>query len=139
MRSKPLPKKYRKFKRDLAAKKSYAGLGLFTNAPIARKEFIVEYFGPIMTAVEADNRGGKYLFETSKNRFIYGSSRENLARYANHSCRPNCEIEIFAGRVYIFSKRAIKAGEELTYDYGEEYFDEYIKPFGCRCEKCKGK
>ena len=26
-------------------------------------------------------------------------------------------------------------GEEITYDYGKEYFDEYIKPKGCRCEK----
>ena len=33
------------------------------------------------------------------------------------------------------ARKAIKPGEEITYDYGKEYFDEHIKPFGCRCPK----
>lgn len=118
-------------------KKSSAGLGLFTLESIKRKEFIIEYVGDTLTCRQADERGGKYLFETSENRFIDGSARTNTARYINHSCAPNCEIEIFRGRIYVFSKRAIKAGEELSYDYGEEYFDEHIKPHGCRCRSCK--
>ena len=32
--------------------------------------------------------------------------------------------------------RAIEPGEEITYDYGEEYFALFIKPNGCRCAKC---
>lgn len=135
----PLPKKYRNTKRDLVVKKSRSGLGLFTNAPIEKGGFIIEYFGPILTSKEADKRGGKYLFETNKNRFIDGSSRLNTARYINHSCRPNCEIDIKLGRIYVFALRKIKAGEELSYDYDTEYFDEHIKPFGCTCEKCKEK
>ena len=34
--------------------------------------------------------------------------------------------------------KAIEAGEEITYDYGDEYFELFIKPNGCRCEKCAG-
>jgi hypothetical protein len=34
------------------------------------------------------------------------------------------------------SKRAIHAGEELSYDYGAEYFDNVIRPVGCKCPKC---
>ena len=132
-----LPKKYRHLKRSLVVKKSFAGLGLFTKEPIARDEFIIEYTGQILTSAHANKRGGKYLFETSKNRTIDGSGRDNLARYINHSCRPNCEVDILRGRIMIFSKRAIKEGEELTYDYEKEYFDEHIKPYGCKCEHCR--
>lgn len=131
-----LPKKYKTIKRSLKVKKSAAGLGLFTLDPIERDGFVIEYTGTLLSRKESNERGGKYLFETSYNRFIDGSGRQNIARYINHSCRPNCEVDIRRGRVLIFAKRAIKAGEELTYDYEKEYFDEYIKPYGCRCEKC---
>ena len=53
----------------------------------------------------------------------------------HHSCNPNCEPEIERGRVFIDAIKNIKAGQEFVYDYGEEYFDEHIKPFGCRCAK----
>ena len=139
MKAKPIPKKYRDIVRSLAVKKSKTGLGLYTNEPIKRREFIIEYFGPVLTEKQANERGGKYLFATSDKRFIDGTLRENTARYINHSCEPNCEIEIFRGRIYVFSKKKIEAGEELTYDYGEEYFDEHIKPYGCRCRTCVAK
>jgi len=134
---KELPRKYKKIKRDLTVKKSVAGLGLFTNSLIEKGGFVIEYFGPVLNSKEADEKGGKYLFETNKNRFIDGASRLNVARYINHSCKPNCEIDIKRGRIYVFALRKIKTGEELTYDYDTEYFDEFIKPFGCRCQKCK--
>jgi len=134
-----LPKKYRNIKRNLIVKRSIAGLGLFTKDEIERGGFVIEYFGPILTEKEANLKGGKYLFETSKNRFVDGTSRKNIARYINHSCLPNCEIEILRGRIYVFTKRKIKAGEELFYDYDKEYFDELIKPLGCKCPKCKTK
>jgi len=135
----PLPKKYQSFKRSLKIGKSRTGLGLYTLADIPKGEFIIEYVGDVLTEKEADERGGKYLFETSKNRYIDGSARTNTARYINHSCRPNSEIEIKAGRIYVFSKRAIKAGEELNYDYEKEYWNEHIKPHGCKCDKCLEK
>jgi hypothetical protein len=42
-------------------------------------------------------------------------------------------------RVWIWSRKKIKAGEEIAYDYGKEYFEDIIKPMGCRCEKCSSK
>ena len=66
-----------------------------------------------------------------------GKPAINKAGYINHSCRPNCEPIVHKARVYVFARRAIKPGEELTYDYGKEYFDEYLKG-KCRCEKCAG-
>jgi SET domain-containing protein len=81
-------------------------------------------------------RGGGYLFELDENYAIDGSSRQNLARYINHSCEPNSEAYISGKRIRIWSKQALAAGEEMTIDYGEEYVKEFIKPKGCKCEPC---
>jgi len=131
-----LPKKYRDIRRSLVVKKSHSGLGLFTKEPIEKGGLVVEYFGDILTGKQADEKGGKYLFETNSNRYVDGASRKNIARYINHSCKPNCEVDIRRGRIYVFAKRNIRAGEELDYDYGTEYCAEHIKPFGCRCAHC---
>ena len=124
---------------DVYVKRSATGLGLFANEAIPRRRFIIEYWGKVIPDEKAQDIGGKYLFEVGNGKTIVGTTRKNIARYINHSCRPNCEVEIKAGRVYIYSRRNIKAGEELTYDYGKEYWDYFIKPHGCRCAKCKGK
>lgn len=127
--------KYEK-SRKTKIKRSRTGLGLFAEESIPEGSFIIEYVGDVITRKEADWRGGKYLFETSANRYIDGKARSNKARYINHSCKPNCEIEILRGRVLVFAARDIDDGEELSYDYGEEYFDEIIKPAGCGCISC---
>jgi SET domain-containing protein len=125
----------------LHVKRSTAGLGLFTDADIKKGDFVIEYTGERITPDEADERGGKYLFTVSDDLVLDGKGREHTARYINHSCRPNCYAEIDEDEelVNIYAKRKIKAGEELNYDYGKEYWDEHIKPYGCRCEKCAGK
>lgn len=129
-----MPYKYpRKQKYDVSVKRARAGLGLFAETPIKRGDFIIEYYGPVMNEDEADTKGGKYQFGVDDKWTIDGSSRKNMARYINHSCRPNCEPEIEGKRVFIHALRAIKPGEELTYNYGKEYFNDYIKPYGCRC------
>lgn len=120
----------------VAVKRSSAGLGLFAKIDINKGAKIIEYIGEIIDQKESNRRGGRYLFQTSKNRIIDGSDRNNIARYANYSCRPNAETEVIRGRVYIHAKRKIRAGDEITYDYGQEYFDEYIALNGCKCVKC---
>jgi len=120
-------------------KRSSAGLGLFADEPIKRGTWVIEYVGKIIVGKKEveDYPENKYLFKTSKVRMIDGSARSNTARYINHSCKPNCEVEIFGGRVFIKAIKRIEAGDELNYDYGEEYFDEYIKKPHCRCVPCK--
>lgn len=113
-----------------------AGLGLFATRHYKKGERIIEYFGRTISNAEAYTSRSKYLFEVNKRRTIDGTTRENMARYINHSCRPNCEPEIERGRIFIDAIRSIKKGEEFHYDYGEEYVDEHIKPHGCRCAKC---
>jgi len=125
------------FMEKFIVKKSSAGLGLYAKTPLKRGEFVIEYVGKLLTAEEANKKGGKYLFEVNSKWTIDGSERSNIARYINHSCHPNCEAYIVGKKVKIRAVKNIKAGEELSYDYGKDYFDEHIKPHGCRCKKCR--
>ena len=131
-----MKKEVTEYKVKVKRSRAGAGLGLFAIEPIKKEDFIIEYTGKILSSKEADEAGGKYLFEVNSKKTIDGSGRDNLARYINHSCRPNAEIEIKKGKVLVYSKKNIKVGEEVSYDYGKEYFNEYIKPIGCRCDKC---
>ncbi|MEX0916996.1 MAG: SET domain-containing protein [Candidatus Paceibacterota bacterium] len=117
--------------------RSSAGLGLFAKVSFKRDEKLLEYTGEMITGEEADRRGGKYLFEIGKKHVIDGKERGNIARYINHSCSPNAEPEIDGRRVFVYAIKSIKEGDEITYNYGKEYYDDYIKPHGCRCEAKK--
>jgi SET domain-containing protein len=125
--------------KKVVVKRSSAGLGLFAAAPFNKGELVIEYIGEVVSDAEAQRRGGKYLFELNDNWTIDGKGRQNIARYINHSCKPNCEPQLSDDekQVFIYTKRKISPGEELTYNYGTDYFKRVIKPSGCRCVKCK--
>lgn len=123
----------------LKVKRSSAGLGLFADEDIPKDTCLIEYIGKIISTKEEDSLNNKYLFEIDNKITIDGSPRYNTARYINHSCRPNAEAILKDKRVFIMSTKKIKAGEEISYDYGKEYWNEYIKPNGCRCSKCLTK
>ena len=53
----------------------------------------------------------------------------NIARFINHSCRPNCWIEVVDTTIWIRASRLIRKGEEVTYDYATD--GEQTIP--CRC------
>lgn len=119
---------------NLLVKRGTAGLGIFSAERIPKRRFIIEYWGDLVSEDEANRIGGKYLFELGNGKTINGATRNNIARYINHSCRPNCEIEVVGNKVFVFSKKVINPGDELTYDYGKEYFNEFIGKH-CRCPK----
>lgn len=116
-----------------------SGKGIFATREIPKGVCVIEYIGKPVPKEEQETKTGRYLFETGKGLMIDGNIKENTARFINHSCRPNCEADGPSGKVFILTLRKIKAGEELTYDYDEEYFNDYIKPIGCRCVKCMSK
>ncbi len=127
--------------RDIAhcfvVRRSQSGLGLFAARGFKRGDFVIEYTGALLATEAADRRGGRYLFRVNSRWTIDGRGRENLSRYINHSCRPNCVAYTRGKRVIIYSRRRISPGEELSYHYGKEYFDAYIKPRGCLCAACR--
>jgi uncharacterized protein len=116
--------------------RSPTGRGVFACEDIPKGACIVEYTGTPADPDEVKGSSGRYFFMVSKNKMINGNVRENRARFINHSCAPNCKAEGPNGHVFIMARRKIKAGEELTYHYGKEYFDGFIKPKGCKCRKC---
>ncbi len=122
--------------------RSATGLGLFATKPIKRAAYIATYRGRRISTEESDRRearGAKFMFELNRRWTIDGSSRRNVARYLNHSCRPNAKPVLREGRIVIVALRRIEPGEEITYDYGKEYFDYFIRNGGCRCAACKAK
>jgi SET domain-containing protein len=123
---------------DLVVKRSKTGLGLFAESEIPRNACVIEYVGPEITPEQEAKSRSKYLFEIHSRKTIDGAPRWNTARYINHSCRPNCEPNIHKGRVFIHARRKIKPGEELNYDYGKNYFREFLKDV-CACPKCEEK
>lgn len=121
--------------------RSKTGLGMFATERIPKNTRIFEYTGRIITNEAAEKLRGKprYLYDLNKRFTLDGSPRSNIGRYANHSCRPNAKDYIHHGRVYVKSLRAIEPGEEITYDYGKEYFREFIGPESCLCPKCTAR
>src|SRR5829696_5722012 len=118
--------------------RSETGLGLFATGVIEKDAFIIEYIGPRISSEEVSRRRNtRYLFEINSRWTIDGSPRWNTARYINHSCRPNAEALVSRGRIRIKATKRIKPDDEITYNYGKDYFDTFIKPIGCKCLACK--
>ena len=137
----------RKMPRNAARKpyrvgRSRTGLGLFATAPIKNGAFIIAYRGRLLTHAQAaklEARGNRYMYEINSRWTVDGSSRRNIARYANHSCRPNAESDVVKRNVILRAIRNIKPGDEITYNYGRDYFLNVITPRGCKCDKCRAK
>ena len=123
--------------------RSRTGLGLFATNKIKKGSKIVRYFGPMLDSKNKkhDAIDNKYLFEITNRWTIDGSVRKNIARYINHACKPNAESDVSKKklRVDIRAIKTIHPGDEINYDYGTDYFKEFLKPIGCKCVACEKK
>src|SRR6201987_1015144 len=134
---------------DISSKKPYrigrsrTGLGLFATKPIKKGTKIIRYFGPLLDTRKKkhDEIENKYLFELDDRWTIDGSVRKNIARYINHSCKPNAESDVKPRKrkVFIRAIKNIEPGEEINYDYGPDSFKASLKPIGCKCQACEKK
>ena len=120
--------------------RSKSGLGLYAIRPFRKREYIVTYRGRRLPNPEADRleaRGSRYMFEINTRWTIDGSRRWNVARYVNHSCRPSAEAVERRGPTIVYvARRRIKPEEEITVDYGKDYFAAFIGKSRCACVKC---
>jgi hypothetical protein len=123
--------------------RSKTGLGLFATKKIKKGTKIIRYMGPLLDSKNEKHDGidNKYLFEINNRWTIDGSTRKNIARYINHSCRPNAEsdVNVRKRKVIIRAIKTIEPGEEINYDYGTDYFKIFLKPIGCKCDSCEKK
>lgn len=119
--------------------------GLYACRDIKKGTRIIEYKGRIISAKKSetdpkfDNNKAIYLFNINKKLDLDGDFKFNIARLINHSCEPNCEVFGSGNKVWIYAMRNIKEGDELSYDYGFS-FDEDYKQYPCKCgsAKCVG-
>jgi len=128
------------------------GWGIFARTSIPKGARIVEYIGEKITKAEAERRGPKliqyakkykqigavYIFVLNKKYDIDGHVDYNIAKYINHSCEPNCEVDIIRGHIWVIALRDIQKNEEIFYNYGYdlETYDEH--PCYCRNSCCPG-
>ena len=119
--------------------------GLYAAKNIKYGKIIINYKGKLITKKETDtnpkydNDKAIYLFNLNNRYDLDGDFKYNDARLINHSCNPNCEVEGKGLKLWITAIKDIKKGEELSYDYGFGYDEDY-KQFVCKCgsKNCVG-
>jgi SET domain-containing protein len=115
------------------------GRGAFATRDIAKGERVIEYVGERISEAQADRRydtDGRhhtFVFILSSGRCIDAGVGGNDARFINHSCDPNCEAIEDRGRIWIDAMRAIRTGEELTYDYAYASVGDDDAHYACTC------
>jgi len=112
------------------------GFGVFAQDSINKNTRIINYAGELVRNRDSEKREERYLadgciwiFRVNRYWSRDAAVGGNVARFINHSCRPNCWFEIVDRTIWIRASRLIRAGEELTYDYatvGE-------RTIPCRC------
>jgi SET domain-containing protein len=113
------------------------GFGVFTRQAITKNTRIVDYAGELIrNDARCEARQERYLaagciwvFTVNRAWSRDAAVGGNIARFINHSCKPNCWFEVVGKTIWIRAGRNLRAGEELTYDYrtiGE-------RTIPCRC------
>lgn len=127
------------------------GYGLRANTDLQPDDFIFEYIGEVINeptfrrrTVQYDQEGIKhfYFMSLTKHEFVDATKKGNLGRFCNHSCNPNCYVDKWVVgeklRMGIFAERAIKAGEELVFNYNVDRYGADPQPCYCGEPNCTG-
>jgi hypothetical protein len=129
------------------------GFGLFALRDLEPDQMIIEYAGeqipsPVADVRERhyDRRGiGCYMFRIDADWVVDATMSGSVARFINHACRPNCYSEILRMSdepghdvIVIRSARAIRRGEELTYNYMFDLENASKIPCYCGDKDCVG-
>ncbi|HQO53561.1 MAG TPA: SET domain-containing protein-lysine N-methyltransferase [Ottowia sp.] len=148
----PTPRKTAAPRRIQVRRSGVHGKGVFALVDIPKGTRIIEYVGQVISWDEAQRRhphdpqdpNHTFYFHIDDGHVIDALYGGNASRWINHSCSPNCKADEQDGRIFITARRAIRAGEELNYDYGL-VIDEPLTPelkadYPCRCgsRRCRG-
>jgi len=126
--------------------------GVYARVNISKGTRIIEYLGEKITKAESErrsdlyldnhgrdkNNGAVYIFDLNKKLDLDGNVPNNIAKYINHSCKPNAEVDNIRGKIWVIAKRKISEGEEISYDYGYDFEDYEDHPCHCSFEDCVG-
>ena len=120
---------------------SIQGWGVFATRSINKNTRIIDYAGAKITNRESLKREARYFraghiwcFKLNRLYSRDAAVGGNVARFINHSCRPNCYSQVIGDTIWIRAARNIRRGEELTYDY----YTDGAGSIQCRCRPgCK--
>jgi uncharacterized protein len=100
------------------------GYGVIAAEPINKNRRIIDYAGELIPNSASGPREARYLedgciwvFRVNRRWSRDAAVGGNIARFINHSCRPNCWFQVVGTIIWIRASRFIETGEELTYDY----------------------
>ena len=103
------------------------GWGVYATRPITKNTRVTYYAGQKISNRESLKREHRYIkqghiwcFKLTDRTVIDAGVGGNIARFINHSCRPNCYVHIQNGIIWIRAARAIPRGQELTYNYNTD-------------------
>ena len=117
------------------------GMGIFAKIRLPGRRKIGELIGEIISIREARRRANHLkkiaIVELENGKAIDGTQHGNEFKYINHSCSPNTFMRRFRNSAEFYALRDIKAGEELTCDYGESHH-EGTRPCTCGTPQCRG-
>ncbi|XP_039219462.1 histone-lysine N-methyltransferase ASH1L isoform X1 [Crotalus tigris] len=127
------------------------GWGIRTKESLKAGQFIIEYLGEVVSEQEFRNRmieqyhnhSDHYCLNLDSGMVIDSYRMGNEARFINHSCNPNCEMQKWSVngvyRIGLYALKDMPAGTELTYDYNFHSFNREKQQL-CKCgfEKCRG-
>ncbi|KAM9737844.1 histone-lysine N-methyltransferase ASH1L isoform 1-T3 [Menidia menidia] len=127
------------------------GWGIRTKETLRSGQFIIEYLGEVVSEQEFRSRmmeqyfshSGQYCLNLDSGMVIDSYRMGNEARFINHSCEPNCEMQKWSVngvyRIGLFALKDITTGTELTYDYNFHSFNtEEQQVCKCGSESCRG-
>lgn len=112
------------------------GRGIITTKAFKRGEFVIEYYGELISYEEAKRREEiytdkenigcyMYYFRFRNKQYCVDATKETdrLGRLINHSKKGNLKTRTFlieeSPHLVLFASRDIEPGEELSYDYGD--------------------
>jgi SET domain-containing protein len=117
------------------------GRGCFAATNIRRRRLVAELAGERITRREGRRRvrGRKRIriCDVDERTSVDTSVRGDATAFINHSCEPNLFMRVQHGHVLLFALRDIRAGDELSLDYGESHHNGRRT---CRCgaKTCHG-
>ncbi|KAM9776709.1 histone-lysine N-methyltransferase ASH1L [Syngnathus typhle] len=127
------------------------GWGIRTKESLRSGQFIIEYLGEVVSEHEFRSRmmqqyfahSGHYCLNLDSGMVIDSYRMGNEARFINHSCEPNCQMQKWSingvYRIGLFALKDISSGTELTYDYNFHSFNtEEQQVCKCGSESCRG-
>ncbi|KAH8752563.1 hypothetical protein F5883DRAFT_203437 [Diaporthe sp. PMI_573] len=127
------------------------GFGLRATVDLQPNDFVFEYIGEVINEptfrrrmMQYDREGIKhfYFMSLTRTEFVDATKKGNLGRFCNHSCSPNCYVDKWVVgeklRMGIFTGRAVRAGEELVFNYNVDRYGADPQPCYCGEPNCTG-